>query len=73
MKRRNFFALILILCVSGCAAPDLAGLSKDERRFVLQQSSERRAAWRSVGLGFLNFGLQTAANSLDPNRGGFAK
>jgi hypothetical protein len=69
-------ALLLALAsLSGCAAPDLQGLSKDERRFVLQQSAARRDAWRAVGLGFLNFGLQTAANSLntDPNQNGFAK
>lgn len=69
-------ALLLALAsLSGCAAPDLQGLSKDERRFVLEQSAQRRNAWRAVGLGFLNFGLQTAANSIDPDpqRNGFAK
>lgn len=61
--------LSILLLLTGCKTPDLTGLSKDERRFVLQSAEARRQAWRVVGIGLVNFGLQSAANSLNHERG----
>lgn len=58
--------------LTGCSTPDLTGLSKDERKFVLQSAEARRQAWRAVGIGLVNFGLNSAANSFNRERG-FAK
>lgn len=68
----KLLVLLTAACVlSACATPDLTGLSKDERKFVLKNAEERRRAWRAVGIGAINFGLQFGANSL--NQRGFEK
>lgn len=70
MKHLLLFSILLFL--GACQTPNLEGLSKDERRFVLQNAEARRQAWRAVGIGLVNFGLQSAANSLN-NESGFRK
>lgn len=68
----KYIILIVTCFLSACATPDLTGLSKDERRFVLQNAEARRQAWRAVGIGLVNFGLQSASNSLN-HESGFRK
>lgn len=66
----KYLIIAIITCsISACATPDLTGLSKDERRFVLANAEARRQAWRAVGIGFMNFGLQSASNNLNQESG----
>lgn len=69
---KTILITILACSLSACATPDLTGLSKDERAFVLRNAEARRQAWRAVGIGLVNFGLQSASNSLN-NESGFRK
>ncbi len=65
--------LILTIAASivlvSCTTPDLTGLTKDERRIVLEQRAAQQTAWSNAGLHTLQTAENVATRRLERQEG----
>jgi len=65
----KLIALIPLITLVSCSTPDLTGLTKDERRIVLEQRASQQAAWSNAGLHTIQTASDVATRRLERQEG----
>ncbi len=65
----KLIALIPLIALVSCTTPDLTGLTKDERKLVLEQRAAQQTAWSNAGLHTLQTAENVATRRLERQEG----